>query len=146
MIGGFTKPANGTEGIGALVLGYYDGKKLIYAGRTGTGFTQVNSRKLRQQLEAMRQTRNPFAEVPAAAAKGALWVRPELVAEVQFSTWTADWLVRQASFKGLREDKKASEVRREVPDASLAQKAEPATEEGEQARGQEARLRGDSSG
>ena len=119
VIGGFTKPANGTEGIGALVLGYYDDKKLIYAGRTGTGFTQVNSRKLRQQLEAMRQTRNPFAEVPAAAANGALWVRPELVAEVQFSTWTADQLVRQASFKGLREDKKASEVRREVPDASL---------------------------
>ncbi len=145
VIGGFTKPANGTEGIGALVLGYYDDKKLIYAGRTGTGFTQVNSRKLRQQLEAMRQTRNPFAEVPAAAAKGALWVRPELVAEVQFSTWTADWLVRQASFKGLREDKNASEVRREVPDASLAQKA-VRTEEGEQARGQEARLHGDSSG
>ena len=123
VIGGFTKPANGTEGIGALVLGYYDDKKLIYAGRTGTGFTQVNSRKLRQQLEAMRQTRNPFAEVPAAAANGALWVRPELVAEVQFSTWTADQLVRQASFKGLREDKKASEVRREVPDANLAQEA-----------------------
>ncbi len=123
VIAGFTKPANGTEGIGALVLGYYEDKKLIYAGRTGTGFTQVNSRKLRQQLEAMRQTRNPFAEVPAAAANGALWVRPELVAEVQFSTWTADQLVRQASFKGLREDKKASEVRREVPDASLAQEA-----------------------
>ncbi len=47
-------------------------------------------------------------------------MRPELVAEVQFSTWTADKLVRQASFKGLREDKKASEVRREVPDPSLA--------------------------
>jgi bifunctional non-homologous end joining protein LigD len=123
VIGGFTKPANGTEGIGALLLGYYQDKKLIYAGRTGTGFTQVNSRKLRQQMEAMRQTRNPFAEVPAAAARGALWVRPELVAEVQFSTWTSDQLVRQASFKGLREDKKASEVRREVPDASLAQEA-----------------------
>jgi bifunctional non-homologous end joining protein LigD len=125
VVGGFTKPANGTEGIGALLLGVCDNKKLIYAGRTGTGFTQVNSRKLRQQLEAMRQTAMPFADVPASAAKGALWVRPELVAEVQFSTWTADNLVRQASFKGLREDKKATEVRREVPDASLAQKADP---------------------
>ena len=55
---GFTKPANGTEGIGALLLGYYDDKKLIYAGRTGTGFTQANSRKLRKQLEAMRQDQN----------------------------------------------------------------------------------------
>jgi bifunctional non-homologous end joining protein LigD len=77
---------------------------------------------LRQQLEAMRQTKMPFVDVPPTAAKGALWVRPELVAEVQFSTWTADNLVRQASFKGLREDKKAAEVRREVPDPSLSRK------------------------
>jgi bifunctional non-homologous end joining protein LigD len=123
VVGGFTKPTNGSEGIGALLLGYYEDKKLVYAGRTGTGFTQTSSRKLRQQLEAMLQTKMPFVEVPGPAAKGALWVRPELVAEVQFSTWTADKLVRQASFKGLREDKKASEVRREVPDPSLSQKA-----------------------
>ena len=102
------------------MLGYYEDKKLIYAGRTGTGFTQANGRILRQRLEAMRQSKMPFVDVPSAAAKGALWVRPELVAEVQFSTWTADKLVRQASFKGLREDKKAAEVRREVPDPSLA--------------------------
>jgi bifunctional non-homologous end joining protein LigD len=122
VIGGFTKPANGTEGIGALVLGYYEGKKLIYAGRTGTGFTQANGRILRQRLEAMRQSKLPFVDVPAAAAKGAIWIRPELVAEVQFSTWTADKLVRQASFKGLREDKKAADVRREVPDPNLSTK------------------------
>jgi bifunctional non-homologous end joining protein LigD len=125
VVGGFTKPNNGTEGIGALLLGYYDNKKLIYAGRTGTGFTQVSSRKLRKQLEAMRQSQMPFVDVPASAAKGAIWVRPELVAEVQFSTWTADDLVRQASFKGLREDKKSTEVHREKPDASLSQKAAP---------------------
>jgi bifunctional non-homologous end joining protein LigD len=73
--------------------------------------------------------------VPAAAAKGALWVRPELVAEVQFSTWTADKLVRQASFKGLREDKKAAEVRREVPDPSLAANTEPVAEQRGQSKG-----------
>jgi bifunctional non-homologous end joining protein LigD len=126
VIGGFTKPNNGTDGVGALVLGYYDdNKQLIYAGRTGTGFTQVNSRKLRKQLEAMRQTQMPFEDVPASAAKGALWVRPDLVAQVQFSTWTADNLVRQASFKGLREDKKATEVRREMPDPKLSQQTAP---------------------
>jgi bifunctional non-homologous end joining protein LigD len=125
VVGGFTKPNNGTEGIGALLLGYYDAKKLIYAGRTGTGFTQVSSRHLRKQLEAMRQTRMPFEDVPGSAAKGALWVRPELVAQVQFSTWTADNLVRQASFKGLREDKKATEVRREMPDPKLSPKTPP---------------------
>jgi bifunctional non-homologous end joining protein LigD len=128
VIGGFTKPANGTDGIGALVLGYYEGKKLIYAGRTGTGFTQANGRILRKRLEAMRQAKMPFVDVPPSAAKGAHWIRPELVAEVQFSTWTADNLVRQASFKGLREDKKAAEVRREVPDPSLATKALKAAE------------------
>jgi bifunctional non-homologous end joining protein LigD len=120
VIGGFTKPSNGTEGIGALLLGYYEGKKLIYAGRTGTGFTQVSSQQLRRQLEKIRQTKTAFAEVPAQMAREALWVQPELVAEVQFSTWTADQLVRQASFKGLREDKKASEVRREVAEAAPA--------------------------
>jgi len=125
VIGGFTKPANGTEGIGALLLGYYEDKKLIYAGRTGTGFTQVSARKLRQQLEAMRQTKMPFVEVPPAAAKGALWVRPELVGEVRFSTWTADNLVRQASFKGLREDKNASDVRREVPSLATRTASSP---------------------
>jgi bifunctional non-homologous end joining protein LigD len=75
----------------------------------------------------MRQKGMAFAEVAPTAAKDALWVKPELVAEVQFSTWTADNLVRQASFKGLREDKKAIDVRREVPDASLSAKAEAGT-------------------
>ena len=125
VIGGFTKPSNGTDGIGALLLGYYEGKKLIYAGRTGTGFTQVTSHTLRRQLEKIRQTKTAFAEVPAAMAREALWVQPELVAEVQFSTWTADRLVRQASFKGLREDKKASEVRREVAEAAPPQSRRP---------------------
>ena len=125
VIGGFTKPTNGTEGIGALLLGHYDNKKLIYAGRTGTGFTHATSHKLRKQLEAMRQTGMPFEDVPGSAAKGALWVRPELVAEVQFSTWTTDKLVRQASFKGLREDKKAAEVRREVPDRAFRSRLPP---------------------
>jgi bifunctional non-homologous end joining protein LigD len=119
VIGGFTKPANGTEGIGALLLGYYEGKKLIYAGRTGTGFTQVSSRALRKQLEDIRQAKMAFEDVPGAAVKGAIWVKPELVGQVQFSTWTADKLVRQASFKGLREDKKPADVRREAPDAAL---------------------------
>ncbi len=70
VVGGFTKPNNGTEGIGALLLGYYDQKKLIYAGRTGTGFTQVSSRHLRKQLEAMRQTRMPFEDVPGVGRQG----------------------------------------------------------------------------
>jgi bifunctional non-homologous end joining protein LigD len=115
VIGGFTLPSNGTHGVGALLLGYYDNKKLIYAGRTGTGFTQKTHRLLRNQLEELREKENPFENPPAEARRGAVWVKPELVAQVNFATWTADNLVRQASFKGLREDKPAGEVRKEEP-------------------------------
>jgi bifunctional non-homologous end joining protein LigD len=113
VIGGFTLPSNGSHGVGALLLGYYDGKKLIYAGRTGTGFTQKTHGILRNQLEKLRRTGSPFEKPPAEAQRGAIWVQPKLVAQVNFATWTADNLVRQASFKGLREDKAANEVRKE---------------------------------
>jgi bifunctional non-homologous end joining protein LigD len=115
VVGGFTLPSNGSHGVGALLLGYYEGKKFIYAGRTGTGFTQKTHRTLRDQLEKLRTAETPFEKPPAEARKGAIWVEPKLVAQVSFATWTADNLVRQASFKGLREDKPAKEVRREEP-------------------------------
>jgi bifunctional non-homologous end joining protein LigD len=117
VIGGFTMPSKGhagIHGVGALLLGYYDAaNNLIYAGRTGTGFTQKTHQLLRSQLDKLRQTSTPFANPPAEARKGATWVKPQLVAQVRFATWTADKLVRQASFKGIREDKPASEVRME---------------------------------
>src|SRR6266481_4615470 len=96
-----------------LFRSYYDGEKLIYAGRTGTGFTQTTHRILRDQLDGLRQKTSPFEKLPADAQRGAIWVQPRLVAQVNFATWTADNLVRQSSFKGLREDKPAAEVRRE---------------------------------
>jgi len=115
VIGGFTPPSNGSHGVGALLLGYYEGGKLIYAGRTGTGFTQKTHRVLRDQLDELRQKTSPFEKLPVDARRGAIWVQPRLVAQVNFATWTADNLVRQSSFKGLREDKPAAEVRREEP-------------------------------
>ena len=113
VIGGFTLPSKGGNGIGALLLGYYQDGKLIYAGRTGTGFTQKSQTQIRERLESLRSDKNPFLAVNTAERRGAIWVKPQLVAEVAFSTWTADNLVRQASFKGLREDKPADEVVRE---------------------------------
>ena len=115
VVGGFTLPSNGSHGVGALLIGYYDGEKLIYAGRTGTGFTQKTHKILRDQLDELRQKTNPFDNVPAEARRGAIWVQPKLVSQVNFSTWTADNLVRQAAFKGLREDKPPNDVRREEP-------------------------------
>ena len=113
VIGGFTLPSNGIHGVGALLLGYYEGRKLIYAGRTGTGFTQKTHKILRDRLDTLRAKLTSFEKPPAEAKRGAIWVKPELVAEVNFATWTADNLVRQASFQGIREDKAAREVVRE---------------------------------
>ena len=70
VIGGFTLPANGSHGVGALLLGYYKNKKLIYAGRTGTGFTQKTHRKLRDQLEELRRTSKPFDDDTGGGVEG----------------------------------------------------------------------------
>ncbi len=126
VVGGFTLPSNETYGVGALLLGYYDGGKLEYAGRAGTGFTQKTHRTIRDRLEKIRTAKSPFAKTPADA-KGAIWLKPEVVAQVSFSNWTADDLVRQASFKGLREDKPAKSVVREEPQSPQTEKVEEAS-------------------
>jgi bifunctional non-homologous end joining protein LigD len=117
VVGAFTYPKNGSQGVGALLLGYYQAGKLRYAGRTGTGFTQATQRMLRKKLDALEQEYPPFVETPREARHDAHWVKPVLVAQVAFTTWTRDNLVRQAAFKGLREDKPATEVVREVATA-----------------------------
>jgi bifunctional non-homologous end joining protein LigD len=133
VIGGYTLPGaghTGMKGVGALLLGYYDGGKLIYAGRTGTGFTQKTHQFLHDKLEPLTQATSPFgAPLPAEARAGARWVKPMLVAQVRFATWTADNLVRQAAFLGLRDDKPAAEVIRETsaPTPRSSKSAAPKT-------------------
>ena len=124
VIGGFILSAEGPDRIGSLLLGYYvppdagtkDAGKLIYAGRTGTGFTQKQRRDLRAQLAPLETKTPPYAILPAEARRDhPVFVRPELVAQVRFATWTSEDLVRQAAFLGLREDKAPGEVFREAP-------------------------------
>ncbi len=124
VVGGFTFSSDGEDRVGSLLLGYYSEGKLVYAGRTGTGFTQKMRKMLRERVEPMRLAKPAFAAVPVDAKRGALWLRPELVAQVRFATWTADDLVRQAAFLGLREDKAAAEVRREGADVPPRPKGE----------------------
>jgi bifunctional non-homologous end joining protein LigD len=114
VIGGYTEPKGSRRGLGALLLGYYDGDDLVYAGKVGTGFNEELLERLHARLETIEVDRQPFTrgQVPAA---GAHWVRPELVAEVGFSEWTADGRLRHPRFIGLRDDKPARAVVRERP-------------------------------
>jgi bifunctional non-homologous end joining protein LigD len=117
---GYTLSSEGTDRIGSLLLGYYERHKLIYAGRTGTGFTQKLKRDLLTQLSKLHTPKPAVEKISTADRRGALWIKPSLVAQVRFATWTADHLVRQAAFLGLREDKPAAEVVRE--EATVAPK------------------------
>src|SRR5215472_3986498 len=111
--------------IGALLLGYYtpDDGKLIYAGRVGTGMPVAKLKRLHGRIQPLAIPRMPLSEPPPRGGRfrsplvlsRVHWVRPEMVAEVKFLAWTEDNLLRQVVYEGLREDKPARDVRREIP-------------------------------
>ena len=104
VIGGYTTVRNRGFGLGSLLLGIQRDGVLAYVGRVGTGWDMRTGQKVLDALRPLEQDRSPFGSVPIAARRGAHWVRPELVAEIRFQTWTEDGLLRHASFQGLRED------------------------------------------
>lgn len=116
VIGGYTDPEGARTHIGALLVGYHENGKLVYAGKVGTGFTQKLLVELKQLLEPLETKVSPFSPEPPRAWTGPRhWVEPELVGEVAFSEWTADGRLRHPSFQGLRRDKRAADVIRERP-------------------------------
>jgi bifunctional non-homologous end joining protein LigD len=108
VIGGFTAPKGGRQHLGALLVGLYDGPRLRYVGKVGTGFTQETLDMLSAKLERLRTEKSPFD--PAPPVRDATWVRPKLVAQIAYAEWTADGKLRQPAFLGLRTDKDPSEV------------------------------------
>jgi bifunctional non-homologous end joining protein LigD len=112
VIGGYTAPRGSRTDLGALLLGYYDGERLRYAGKVGTGFTRATLRELAERLEPLRRDDTPFAD--EVRERDVTWVEPELVAQIGFSEWTRDGRLRHPRFLSLRDDKPAREVVREA--------------------------------
>jgi DNA ligase D-like protein (predicted ligase) len=112
VVGGFTEPHGSRTGFGALLVGYYDGGQLRYAGKVGTGYTTRTLRSLRDRLARMTRPSSPFAE--PVHEHGVHWVRPELVVQIGFSEWTTDGRLRHPRYTGIREDKSATDVVRET--------------------------------
>ncbi|TRC82721.1 DNA ligase D [Mesorhizobium sp. WSM4310] len=125
VIGGYLPSDKTGRGLRSLLVGYYEGGKLQYAGRVGTGFSAKGATALKQKLDALKATASPFDKA-VPKGKGLVWVKPELVGEVEFRSWTSDRIIRHASFQGLREDKPAEDVVQEKPKAATG-KAKPAS-------------------
>jgi ATP-dependent DNA ligase len=121
---GWTDPEGARPWLGALLLAYYDPDgRLVYAGRAGTGIDHAELERLWRRLQSLATPDMPLDVPPPRDSRFGSplvlsrvhWVRPELVAEVKYLTWTDDNLLRQVVYQGLREDKPAAEVRRPVP-------------------------------
>jgi bifunctional non-homologous end joining protein LigD len=113
VIVGYTAPKGSRVGLGALLLGYYDGSDLVYAGKVGTGFDTTTLRSLHERLSRTEQKASPVSK-GLAREPAAHWVRPKLVAQVAFSEWTRDGKLRHPRYLGLRTDKSPTGVVRET--------------------------------
>src|SRR6185312_16813927 len=102
VIAGYLPSEKTGRGLRSLIVGYYEGGTLRSAGRVGTGFSAKVADQLKKKLDRLKRTTSPLTG-PGSKEKGAIWADPSLVAEIEFRSWTADRILRHASFQGLRE-------------------------------------------
>jgi bifunctional non-homologous end joining protein LigD len=121
VIAGFTAPQGARNHFGSLVLGVYNGNQFEYIGNCGTGFDEVTLAELYRKFKHLFTAVSPFKERIALRGK-VQWLKPKLVCQVKFSEWTSDGSMRHPVFLGLRKDKKATEVKREIPDEMKSSK------------------------
>lgn len=112
VIVGFTESTHAGRGFRSLLLGYYDGPTLRFAGKVGTGFNSVSLQEIRGKLDKLKIISKPFSKLPPDVGRGT-WVEPKLVCEVEFTEWTPEGRLRHPSFQGLREDKPAKGLARD---------------------------------
>jgi ATP-dependent DNA ligase len=113
VVGGFTDPQGGRVGLGALLVGYFEGDDFVFAGKVGTGFDRKLLLELRGRLDALEIAAAPFTKAIGLPRLHRHWVRPEVVVQVGFMEWTPDGKMRHPRLMGLRIDKAAREVTRE---------------------------------
>jgi bifunctional non-homologous end joining protein LigD len=114
VVGGFTDPQGARVGLGALLVGYFDGDDLVFAGKLGTGFDTRLLLDLRAKLDALEIAKTPFTRAVGLPRLRAHWVRPEIVVQVAFIEWTVNGKLRHPRLLGVRTDKSAREVVRET--------------------------------
>lgn len=129
VVGGYTRGKGAREPLGALLLGYWEGDRLRYAGHVGSGFEAATLARLQARFEPLRRSRHPFDEAPPLH-RATTWLRPEAVAEVKFAEWTPDGHLRAPVFLRLRDDVDPKSVRRADPDpAAQPERADGSVDE-----------------
>jgi bifunctional non-homologous end joining protein LigD len=126
VIGGYSRSTAKDRPFSSLLLGTFAGGELMFAGKVGTGFSSADLKTLARRFQPLERKRSRFVSVPASERCDAVWLEPSLVCEVAFAEWTKDGRLRHPSFQGLREDKMAIEVSRELPQEEGTQGAETA--------------------
>lgn len=125
VIGGWTEPKGGRAGIGALLLGVYEGNDLKFVGKVGTGFSHTSLRDIKKTLSKLETAESPF-DKKSPKGRDIHWVDPEKVCEISFSEWTKDGHLRTPVFQGMRGDKPAEEIHKEKPKEKVTKKEKSA--------------------